>query len=341
MGFCCFRKKLGIYIGVNSMYLGTRYCRAIFYILCLIATPAFSKQTIYIGAGQTNSIYATVAFALCNIIEEDAILQKDYDCEVVHTSSSLANLQGLSSKRLHLAIAQANTLQHAIRGTGHFTHGGGDPHLGILFPLYPESLSILVTQKSHMTQLDDLRHKNINIGKPFADQRASIELLMRSRGLSRGDFESFHEEDNQQVLLQQLCSGKIDAAIVMTGHPVSQYKSLMDSCELGLVSLDDNLISQVLQHETLLFPIEIASSIYNADDTYAKTFAGMAYLVAEPDLDPYFTHNLLVAVEREEKKLQASHPAMRQFSIAQTPYVKQLPLHLATKIYFGIPEDYD
>lgn len=323
------------------MRLGKGLRTSTFLLLCILFTgsPAFAKQRIYIGAGSQDCIYSKVAYTICDIIEEDDVLQKDYTCSVVHTSGSMANLQGLAANRLDLAIAQADTLQHAINGTSHFTHTQPNANLGVLLPLYPEPFSILVTQSSNINGPDDLLNKHVNIGKPYADHRGILELVMRLRGLSRSDFASLREDVNDQALFQKLCMGKIDAVITMSGHPVVNYKPLMSSCELKLISLNDNVINEVLKHESLLFPTQINSSLYSAEGEHAQTFAAMSFLVANENLDPYFSHNLLVALENQEKQLRASHPAMRKFSIAQTPYTntKELPVHVASKVYFGIP----
>ncbi len=324
------------------MRLGKRLCTSILSLICLsMASTAVAKQMIYIGAGNDDCIYSTVAYSICDIIEEDEVLQKDYACTVVHTSGSMANLQGLATRRLDLAIAQSDMLLHAIKGTSHFTHMGASPDLGVLLPLYPEPFSILVKKDSNINSLQDLRNKHINIGKPYDDQRASTELIMRLTGLSRSDFASLREDINNKALFQKLCSGKIDAAITMSGHPVVNYKPLMENCDIKLVPLDNALIKKVLSLETIMFPTQVGAGIYSSEQEHTQTFSAMSYLVASDNLDSHFSHQLLVALSKKEKTLRSSHPAMRNFSAAQTPYTKNLPLHMAAQIYFGTPYYYD
>jgi hypothetical protein len=318
------------------MRLGRRLCtNSFFFFFWLAAFAANAKQTIYIGAGDDNCIYATVAYQICEIVDQSEVLNKDYICTVVQTSGSMVNLQGLATRRLDLAIAQSDMLMHAINGTSHFSHLGASPDLGILLPLYPEPFSILVRDDSDIHSLEDLQGKRINIGKPYGDQRNATELVMRLKGLSRSDFASLREDDTDEALFYKLCNKRIDAVVAMSGHPVVNYKNMMEDCDLRLLPLDNKLVKQVLALETLLFPTEVNSRIYNRKDESNQTFAALAYLVASEDLDPYFSHNLLVALGEQENKLRTSHPVMRNFSVNQTPFTKNLPLHSAAVLYFG------
>ena len=143
--------------------------------------------TIHIGTAGVTGVYYPAGSAVCRVANP-TLNQNGLSCEAVSTEGSVANIEGLRSSELDMAIVQSDLQFEAYHGSGPFASAGAFPELRAVFALYPEPFTVVARSDLGIRTFDDLKGKRVNIGNPGSGQRATMEQLMQAKGWTIKDF---------------------------------------------------------------------------------------------------------------------------------------------------------
>lgn len=220
-------------------------------LLPSVASPGSDPPTerpMVLMTGSERGVYYPVGSALCTLFNFEQ--RTGSRCVALRSRGSVENLAALRSGRAQFALVQADTQAAAYAGSGDFAAQGPDPQLRSLFALYSEYLAVLVRSDSDIHQMDDLKGRRINIGRPESGQHALVELVLGALGFTPHDFPVYRERGPAQ--LQRLCTGELDAAVFVGGSPNGHVTALALACDVRLVPVTGPQIQRLLEEHPAL-----------------------------------------------------------------------------------------
>jgi len=109
--------------------------------------------------------------------------------------------------------------------------------------------------------------------------------------------------------ISALCSGTIDASLLIVGHPSPLVKDQLAACPVNFVAITGPAIEKLL-HEDLYYKHEtIPGEIYGIVGE-VPTFGGRASLVTSASVEPRVVAVVAKAVLNHVAELRTLHPAL-------------------------------
>ncbi len=100
-------------------------------------------------------------------------------------------------------------------------------------------------QSSGIATLDNLKGKIVDIGNPTTARRGAIDRLLQALDLPDDHIGKVRTLSGSAVI-SKICSGRIDATIVVFGHPNSAIRETTEICDLALIPIAGPRIDALL-----------------------------------------------------------------------------------------------
>ncbi len=193
-----------------------------------------------VGTADLDGGYWRVAQLICRFANEgvaaDSAGSSTTRCSPETTAGSIYNLLALADGQLGLAIVQSDWQRHAYLGTSAFAVRGTMPDLRSVMSLHAEPATLLVREGARIEGFDDLARMRMDLGPPSSGRRATLMQLMASHEMSVGDFATTTEMLLGSAL-EELCAGRIDATLMVIGHPNAAVARVIADCSVTIVPL--------------------------------------------------------------------------------------------------------
>ncbi|MFO1149785.1 MAG: TAXI family TRAP transporter solute-binding subunit [Alsobacter sp.] len=261
---------------------------------------------VSIGTGQATGVYYPVGREVCRILNE-ASPDQGIHCGPEATPGSIYNLQKLRERELDFAIVQSDNQFEAYRGLGAFA-GRPATWLRSVAALHPELVAVLVRQDSGIETLDDLKRKRINAGVRGSGSRSTwdaFEAAARWSPEERGTI----TELKPDVAQTALCAGRIDASLLLVGHPSGAVARQLAACPTKLVPLRGPQVDTVVQGAPQFRPGAIPASAYRLEAD-VPSFGVRATLVTTASMSDDLVYRLTKALLDDLDQLRKAHPAL-------------------------------
>ena len=315
-------KRLGVAVGLASVLAG-------FVPVSVLA--ADKPAPMIISSGEVTGYYFPVAGALCRVLNKDKPMGRT--CAVEPTQGSSANVAALASGDAEFGIVQSRAAMLAA-GTGEGFTGQPLPELRAVMSLYGEAVLVMTRPGGEMTQLNDVRGKRVNLGKPGSFQRSMADALLSSAGLSEGDFSQVVELDSE-AQVQALCDGSIDAAFFAGVHPMSEVMTAIDQCGAVPLTIPNLVIVQGEKRHPWLSKVVIPGNSYDGIKDDITTLAVRALLVTTTRISSEEVYEIVKSIHGNFASLIRLHPVLAGLSRNDTAKAGvAIPLHDGSRRYF-------
>jgi TRAP transporter TAXI family solute receptor len=297
-----------------------------------ISTYAFD---IRLGTGAPGTFSHFTGRILCRAINSHP---SDMDCQTVPASGDVHNLTNLRGGSLDIALIDSRMLLDAMNKTGHFEFLDIDyENLRILAPLYDIPITLVVRNDAGINSLDDLKGKRINAGTTRSLQYLAVDTIMKAKKWSKKDFTLFGElPPSQSQDTMAFCHGTMQAMVHIGVHPDSSLQQLFKLCNANLVSMNDSDIVKMVSDHPAFWRINIAANTYPSHPEEVITFGTRAMLVTSEILDDQTVYQIIEAIDQNQKRLTAAHPALSLFYQDSTKNnVAGVQLHTGAVKYFS------
>ncbi|MBF0208700.1 MAG: TAXI family TRAP transporter solute-binding subunit [Oligoflexia bacterium] len=196
------------------------------------------------GTGDITGNYFQIGDFLSKILNSN--LEKyNLKLEVISTDGSTYNIDALLKKKLMLGIVQSDRQFQAYYGVGDWEKVGAQKELRSVLSLYPESITLIVSEKSEITTLRGIVGKRVNLGNPGSGQLNNSLHILNAIGLKESDFDAQHLRPLEAI--REMREGKLDAFFYTVGHPSSSIKNLSMQMKIRLIPLDGKEIDSLLE----------------------------------------------------------------------------------------------
>jgi TRAP transporter TAXI family solute receptor len=225
------------------------------------AAPAQEMRIVSLGTAGIDGNYFAMGRALCAAVQETA--PADLRCSPEPTPGSHYNLVALAERGLEFAIVQSDWQREAVEGTGLFE--GPVEGLRAVASLYPEAVTIVVRGDSGIDSIDDLAGRRVDIGDVSTARRATNVSLLSALGFTQEEIDVLPGLSGAAVT-QELCGGRVDATMIVIGHPSNAIREMLRACDLRLLPVDGRRLRAVLED----------NAAFSAYTLPAETYAGIA-----------------------------------------------------------------
>src|SRR5262249_16540283 len=134
----------------------------------------------------------------------------------VATQGSVANARLIGSKEADYALIQSSVAAMAAGGEGPFAQGYAIPSLRALGSLFPEPVNVVVSARSPIRTIAELRGKRVAIGARGSGTRADALAVLEAHGLTLKDLAEVRD-DTLEAAASGLRAGRLDAFFATVG----------------------------------------------------------------------------------------------------------------------------
>jgi TRAP transporter TAXI family solute receptor len=275
----------------------------------LLPSNSFAvNKFVTIGTGNVTGVYYPTGGAICRLVNRG---RRDHGirCSVESTNGSVFNINSLRRGEMDLAVAQSDWQYHAYKGSvvPSFIAQGPFEDLRSLFSLHTEAFTIVVKDDSGINSLDDLVNKRVNIGEPGSGIRATMEVVMKSKGWTYESFKVASElKASEQP--QALCDNKIDVMIYNVGHPNGAVQEAATSCNVKIIPVIGPEIDKLVKERSYYAYTTIPGGMYANNPNDIKTFGGMATFVTNKNVDEEVIYQVVRSVFKNFDSFKTLHP---------------------------------
>jgi len=224
-------------------------------MLCASMAHAQTVDPVVIGTGQRGSIDYSVGGAICRVMNR----ADPYGCAVLPTNGATDNLYALSLGDVNFAIVPADLYRAArFDQTG---VAGDYTTLRIVASVYTESLTVITRADSNIMRLSDLRGRRVAAGGVGSASRWTFLSVLNALGMGVGDLGSLVVQ-RDAANTRALCSGELDAVVVMTGHPSMNVSRMAQTCPIRFIAPDVDEMRAVIAANPSYRPVAIPPGIY-------------------------------------------------------------------------------
>ncbi len=287
--------------------------RVLALVMLVLATPAAALELVSVGAGEVTGGYFAAARAMCervNMVDRAALR-----CSPESTAGSIYNLSALRSGQLDMAMAQSDWHRNAWDGTAVFGDAGAMPALRSVMSLHAEPLTLLVRRDAGIGGFGDLRNRRVDLGHPSSGRRATVGVLMRAYGMTQDAFAATFELQAGSAIAE-LCAGRIDATLLIVGHPNAAIARALRECAVTIAPIAGPEAEALVGEGSVYSSLVISASTYPELAADVRTFGVSATVVTlasmpEATVEVFVrqTLNALPALARRAPVLAGLDPA--------------------------------
>ncbi len=276
----------------------------------IVGQPAIAQgQSFFtLAGGDVGGNYFATARAIC--AEVNRAMKGEMRCSPEATPGSVYNLAGLGSGQIDFAIVQSDWLLAAREGKGVFSGRGAMGDLRGVLALYQEQITILAGKDTSIHSAAGLTGARVDLGSPASGRRATSENILSQIGIEPAMF-SLLSELSISASIDELCAGRIDAVVLVTGHPDFFVRRAIGECGARLVPFVSVGNAAKIEAAGLYARSEIPAGTYGAGTAAIPTFAVTATIVTR------------LSAERPDTRVAAMISAVRS---AQASLRRRLPV---------------
>lgn len=302
--------------------------------------PAQDLTLFSFASGGITGGYYDAARAICSAVNEEA--GGAIYCSPEPTSGSLYNLDALARGDVEFALVQSDLHRYAHEGSDIYGEHGPIADLRSVMSLYPEAVTILAHHNSGIERGADLYGKRIDIGHPTSGRHATLRRLMSALEIDQTDFAALTQLSDSAAI-SELCGGRIDAVVLIVGHPNQAVARALRDCDVTISPFDGPAITSVLGATTDYSAASIPRSAYPELDRDVSVYAVAATIVTLADADPDLVEALVTATLSNLDALGVAAPVLSALDpAAMMSSGLTAPMHDAARAVFdafGVAEE--
>jgi hypothetical protein len=273
-------------------------------------TPASDGSRFFtLAGGAIGGNYFEIARVLCREVNRVAV--PGMRCSPEATPGSVYNLDGMRSGELDLAIVQSDWLEAAGNGTGRFAAFGPFDTLRGVSELYREAITVVAGSGSDMADAGDLDGRRIDIGPPASGRRATMERIFTALRFDRARL-ALVSELPAAAALDELCAGRLDAVILVVGHPDATVARAVEECGARLLPLAGTTQGEAIAALGDYLPETIAAGTYPSLDAPVATYGVTATLVSLATVPDEIVGTVVRVLSTRQEPLVRGAPVLDQ-----------------------------
>jgi len=273
-----------------------------------ITMSASATEFITIGTGGVTGTYYPTGGAICKMINKQR-KETHIRCSVESTGGSVYNVNTINAGELDFGISQSDTAYQAYHGEGKFK-GKAIKGLRSVLAIYPELLAFVVTKKSGIKSLQDIKGKKINIDIPGSGTRMTTDIVLDAFGIKKSDLALANELKSSEGPTM-LKDNKIDGYFGVFGHPTANIKDASNSVDIDLVPIDGKPIDDLVAKYSYYAKGIISGTFYKGVKHDTPSIGVKAVLVTKDTINEKTVYLLAKTILDNFDEFKKLHPAYK------------------------------
>lgn len=303
------------------------------FFCCLLLQTGSADAAAIVGTGGKTGVYHPVGKAICQMVNQKAT-KYGFKYDVHKSNGSVSNINGVMRGNLDLGFAQSDRQYEAYHGQAAWRSAGPQRELRSICSLYSEAITLITSEKSQISSLDELSGKRLNIGNRGSGQYKNAVDVLEAAQIRLGDINVKKVKAvNNQSLLQ---NDKIDAFFFTAGHPNKMIKLLSSKVPVVIVPITgpgvDALIRQYPYYTRYKIPANLYPGISNR--SAIPSIGVKATLITSKKITNHVIYSLTKALFENFKELRRCHPALRELNKKQMLKGLSAPIHDGAMLYY-------
>lgn len=272
------------------------------------STATAAEQTfVSIGTGGVTGVYYPTGGAICRLVNKT---RKEHGirCSVESTGGSVFNINAVRTGDLEMGVAQSDWQYHAYHGTSKFKDAGAFKDLRAVFSVHAEPATIVARTDANINHVKDIKGKRMNVGQPGSGTVATYDVLAETLGIARDDLKLAAELKSSEMG-QALCDNKIDAYIILVGHPAGVIKETTTTCDSKIVTIDGPEIDSLINDNSYYRSAVVPGGMYTGNPEDVATFGVGATFVSSAAVPADVVYQVVKGVFDNFADFKKLHPA--------------------------------
>ena len=306
--------------------------RAYFIILslvwiALIASPTMAKTTfISIGTGGTGGIYYPYGGGVAEIWSKYV---KDVKAVAEVTGASVENVKLADKGETVVGEVMGDV---AVAGfTGESKFKGKKQNILSMATMYPNLLQVVALKKSGITDIMQVKGRNISTGSPGSGTNFMAEAVLKALGIDSSSYNdsrlSFTESANA------LRDGTIDVGIWSVGPGTSSILDLATTHEITMIAFTPEQTQKILAANATYSAVDLAGGVYRGIDKPVSTIGVWNMMICQASLETDLVYQLVKALFEHNDYLMKIHPSAAYTTPENAVKYSPIPLHPGTLKY--------
>ncbi|MGH1358069.1 MAG: TAXI family TRAP transporter solute-binding subunit [Burkholderiaceae bacterium] len=287
---------------------------AVFSALFAYAEAPATERTrlITIGSGSVGGVYYPAAGVLCRLLNLGRE-RHGVRCAVEESSGSVDNAMALINGAVDLGIVQTDVQHDVVKGIGTYRDTEKRKSLRALFSLHSEPVTIVTRLDAGIETFADLVGKRVNVGEAGSGTFSTTVMLMRAFGLSGKDLARQYNLDANEAGLA-LCENRIDAMVLVVGHPSRTIREVSESCAVRFASVTGDPVREILRDFPYFARATIRPNTYVGQERSVASLGVRASVMTTADLPDELAYEITRASFDNLAAMTRLHPAFESLT---------------------------
>jgi len=274
-----------------------------------LSVPMFAAEFITIGTGGVTGTYYPTGGAICQMVNKNK-KETNIRCSVESTGGSVYNVNTIKAGELDFGIAQSDTAYQAFKGEGKFTGAAAVPELRSAIAIYPELLALVVSQKSGIKTMADLKGKKLNLDSPGSGTNMTVDVVFEALGIKRSDLSLVNELKSTEgpTMLQD---NHIDGYFFVAGHPTANIKDASNSVDINIVPIEGAAIDALVKKYPYYAKGTISGSYYKGVTNDVPSIGVKAVLITSSKVKDEVVYQVVKTILDNFDKFKELHPSYK------------------------------
>lgn len=301
---------------------------SILFLALVFTGTAIAKTTfISIGTGGTGGIYYPYGGGVAEIWSKN-----------VKGIKAVAEVTGASVENVKLAHKGETVIGEvmgdvAVAGYNGLSKFKGKKHnILSMAIMYPNLLQVVALKKSGITNIEQVRGKNISTGSPGSGTNFMAEAVLTALKIPLTSFKdsrlSFTESANA------LRDNTIKVGVWSVGPGTSSILDLSTTHDIKILPFTPEQAKKILAAKTTYASVDLAGGIYRGVDKAVSTIGVWNVMICQKSLDTDLVYKLAKALFENNAYLMKIHPSAAYTTPENTIKYSSIPLHPGTIKYF-------
>ena len=293
----------------------------------IVAPCAMSRTTfISIGTGGTGGIYYPYGGGVAEIWSKHV---KGVRAVAEVTGASVENVKLAHKGETVIGEVMGDVAVAGYNGTGKFKGKKND--ILSMAIMYPNLLQVVALTSSGITNLEQVKGRNISTGSPGSGTNFMAEAVLKALGISPDSYKdsrlSFTESANA------LRDGTIDVGIWSVGPGTSSILDLATTHDITMLGFTPQQTQKILASNATYSAVELAGGVYRGIDQPVATIGVWNVMICQASLDTDLVYRLAKALFEHNDYLKKIHPSAAYTTPENAVKYSQIPLHPGTIKY--------
>jgi TRAP transporter TAXI family solute receptor len=308
--------------------------KIILFILFSVFFYCSKKSFITIGTGAVTGVYYPAGGAICRMLNQESEIH-GIKATVESTAGSVYNVNAVVNGDLEFGVVQSDRQYQAVYGLAEWEDEGPQSSLRSVFAIHSEAVTLVVSSKSNVQRMEDLKELRINLGNPGSGPLQNARDAIHAFAIHEKDIQAEYVKAVEAPSLLQ--DERIDGFFYTVGHPSGNIKEAT-SGRIGVKIIPisgpqiNTLIREKPYYTKAIIPIVLYPKAENKHDI--ETFGVKGTVVTSIHVDDHLVYTLTKAVFDNLEKFKTLHPAFENLTVENMLNGLSAPLHTGAIQYY-------